>query len=390
MNIAVFTDAFYPQVNGVVTSLMNTSRELSRRGHRVVLFAPKPDRKKAITEDFGDIRVVLAPGIKAPYYPDIRLTWPFNGFVWKALREMKVDLLHFHVPFTLGAECILDGKLLKKPVVGTFHTFFGEEEYLKIAGKGNSKFLKGLVWRYCLLFYNRCRAVVSPSRYTGEELVRQGLRMNPEIIPNGVLFDETALQEADVLSSVRGKYGLTENTVLFVGRVSREKSIDVLLRAACIAGESLPDFRLLIVGDGPAMEESKALAAELNLGEKAIFAGMIPHRELLKSGIFQASKLFVTASKSENQPMTILEAMLFGLPVVGVNQRGIPEMVDGNGIVAEADDPAAIAGACLSLLRYQDLRKRTGERSAILARSYDIRATTDQMEQLYERLLAAQ
>ena len=371
-----------------MTSLMNTSRELSRRGHRVVIFAPKPARKEAITEDFGGLNVVLVPGIKAPYYPDIRLTRPFNGFVWKALREMKVDLLHFHVPFTLGAECIFDGKLLKKPVVGTFHTFFGEEEYLKIAGKGNSKFLKRLVWRYCLLFYNRCRAVVSPSRYTGEELVRQGLRMNPEIIPNGVLFDETAPREADVLS-VREKYGLTENTALFVGRVSREKSIDILLRAARIAGESLPDFRLLIVGDGPAMEESKALAAELNLGEKAVFAGMIPHRELLKSGIFQASKLFVTASKSENQPMTILEAMLFGLPVVGVNQRGIPEMVDGNGILAGADDPAAVAGACLSLLRDGDLRERMGERSTILAKSYDIRATTDQMEKLYERLLAA-
>lgn len=372
-----------------MTSLMNTSRELARRGHRVVLFAPRPARGQAIQEDFEGLRVVLVPGIKAPYYPDIRLTWPFNGFVWKALREIKVDLLHFHVPFTLGAECILDGKLLKKPVVGTFHTFFGEEEYLKIAGKGNSKFLKGLVWRYCLLFYNRCRAVVSPSRYTGEELVRQGLKMSPEIIPNGVLFDKTAPQEADVLS-MREKYGLTENTALFVGRVSREKSIDILLRAARILGESLPDFRLLIVGDGPAMEESKALAAEFNLGEKAVFAGMIPHRELLKSGIFQASRLFVTASKSENQPMTILEAMLFGLPVVGVNQRGIPEMVDGNGIVAGADDPGAIAGACLSLLRDGDLRKKMGERSAILAKSYDIRVTTDQMEQLYARLLAAQ
>jgi glycosyltransferase involved in cell wall biosynthesis len=386
VNIAVFTDAFYPQVNGVVTSLMNTSRELVRRGHRVVIFAPRPARGQVIEEDFGDIRVVLIPGIKAPYYPDIRITWPANGFVWRELLKMEADILHFHVPFTLGAECLLNARLLKKPVVGSFHTFFGEEEYLKIAGKGHSRFLREVVWGYCLFFYNRCRAVVSPSRYTGEELVRHGLRNPPEIIPNGVHFEETGVLESDV-RAVREKYGLTENTALFVGRVSREKSIDILLRAAGKMAESLPDMRLLIVGDGPAMEESRALASELGLGGNVVFAGMIPHAELLKSGIFQASKLFVTASGSENQPMTILEAMLFGLPVVGVNRRGIPEMLDGNGIAVESGDPAAIAEACLSLLNDGELRRRMGERSALLAPRYDIRATTDRMEQLYARLM---
>jgi len=385
MNIAIFTDAFYPQVNGVVTSIMNSSRELIFRGHRVIIFAPMPGKGSKIREDFGEISVVLLPSIKAPYYPDIRITSPVNGKVMRILKDFKVDIIHFHVPFSIGVLSIICAKLMKKPLVGSFHTFFAEEEYLRIAGMENCRFLKWFVWRYCMLFYSRCDAVIAPSRYTAEELVRQGVRIQPIIIPNGVHLESNIIKEI-YSRGAREKYGLSDNTILFVGRVSKEKSIDVLLRAAEILSKKVSDFKMIIVGDGPSFEDFKKMSRDLGINDRVIFTGMIPHEELLSSGIFQASKIFVTASRSENQPMTILEAMLFGLPVIGVNRRGVPELIDGNGFLVEADDHEGIAARCLEVLENDELRLKLGKRSSELALNFNIKRTTDMMEDLYARL----
>ena len=111
---------------------------------------------------------------------------------------------------------------------------------------------------------------------------------------------------------------------------------------------------------------------------------MIPNKKLLESGIFHKMKFFVTASTSENQPMTILESMMFGLPIIGPDAKGIPEMIDkGNGLIFKSNDVEELANKMKMLLDDEELRLNCGKRSIELIPNHDIKNTTKTMEKLY-------
>lgn len=385
LNIAYFLDNFYPQVNGVVTSSINTCSEMSKRGHRVLAVAPKPFDLKNYPEDYFPYDIVFQDGFPAYFYPDFNFTYTFDNRIYKKLKEFKPDLIHFHAPFTLGYQAIRIAKKLKVPVVGTFHTFFAEPEYLKLIGMENNKFLQNFGWFYSNNFFNKCDMAVSPGKATAEILKKNKLKTPIQIISNGV--ECMKYQNFNCSYKLTFSYKEEFDYILYIGRVSQEKDIDILLDSLTILLKKKKNTILVVVGGGPSIEDLKKRSVELGIKDNVIFTGMIPNKDLLESGLLKKVKLFVTASTSENQPMTILESIMFGLPIVGVDARGVPELVEGNGFIVKPKDPEALAEKMYEILSNEKLRETFSKRSLELSEKYDIRNTSDVMEKMYMSLL---
>ena len=385
MNIAIFTDTFIPRFDGIITSILNTTGEFKRRGHNVKIIAPRirKNQEDIIREYNPNLNVSLIPGVKAMFYPDFRITLPATPWIIRTLKKLKVDIIHFHTPFTLGMEAILAAAYLGKPLVSTFHTYFVEPEYLKIVHLHRLPGLTRFGWGYSNFYHNMCDVTVSPSQFTADELERNNLKCPIRVVSNGIPLREPKKFTEAEKEAIRKKYGLKKNVILFIGRISVEKCIDVVMKAAKQIFENRDDTTLLIVGDGPAFDYLKKTSVDLGIQDNTVFTGGIPHDDLLKSGLFEISRFFITASTSENQPMTIIEASMFGLPLIGVNARGVPEMIKGNGFIAEPGNSEEIAGYMEKLLEDDDLYKEMSIKAKEMGSNYDIRKTTDKMLDLY-------
>ncbi|MGQ9778677.1 MAG: glycosyltransferase [Bacillota bacterium] len=385
LRVAFFVDNFYPQFNGVLTSYMNTVRELVRRDHEVFIVAPKIASKKRYDPKNFPYPLLYRRGIPAFFYPDFRLTPPFSLTSLLHTRRFAADIIHFHSPLTVAMQGIATARLLGIPLVGTFHTFFAEREYLRVVGLEDWDWLVKAGWWYNNLFYNACDVVVSPSRWTAQELRAHGVRPRIEVIPNGIeLSRYAALKPGGPLPCA-----LPEGAeiVLYVGRVSREKCLEVLIEAMRYLVETRPQTHLVIVGDGPARGELMALVRAWGLEAKVIFTGFIRNEELLSSGLLGQARVFATPSTSENQPMTILEAMIFGLPIVGVAARGVPELIVDNGFVCPPGKARAMAEAIGRILADEELRAKMAAASRRLAQEYSIEKTTEKLLTVYREAI---
>lgn len=385
LKIAYFMDNFFPQVNGVVTSSINTCFEMARKGHNIFAVTLKPESFSDYKEDYFPFPVYFQKGFPAEFYPDFSFTYPFDKEVFKKTKEFNPDIIHFHAPFTIGYQAIRIARKLKIPVIGTFHTFFAEKEYLSIVGLEKWSILQKIGWWYSNNFFNRCDAVVSPGIQTARILKENGLKTYLEIISNGV--------EVDKYSNFNFKNDLNiniknnEDWIVYIGRVSKEKCIDTLIDAIEIVINKNSNARLLVVGGGPYLENLRNIIVQRKINDKVVITGMIPNKKLLESGILKKMKIFVTASTSENQPMTILESIMFGLPIVGVNARGVPELIENNGFVVEPNNPQEMAEKILEILFNEELRLKFSKRSLELSDKYNIRNTSQKMEDLYYRVI---
>ena len=186
LNIAFFLDNFFPQVNGVVTSSINTAKELARRGHNIFGIVPSVDKNISLPKEYFPFPIEFHKGTAAFLYPDFIFTSPFKPNVIKTMKIFKPDIIHFHAPMTLGYKAIFVSKFLSVPVIGTFHTFFAEPEYLSIIGMEKSRFLNNFGWWYSNQFFNRCDAVISPGKATAAFFKEKKLDNEIKIISNGV------------------------------------------------------------------------------------------------------------------------------------------------------------------------------------------------------------
>ena len=354
MKIAFFTDCFVPQVNGIVTSLFDLAKGLSDSGHQVFIVAPRYYRRYREFE-YPNVRVLRMPSMPALFYDDYRITLPFDIKIFNILRKEGIDIVHFEAPFTVALAGIAIAKMLRKPIVGTFHTFIVDPHYLK-HGFPTSKGFQKFGWEYCKFYYNKCDLVTTPSNFTRKELIRHGLKKEIAIISNGIdisMFDNSAAEEFGA------QHGLTGPILFFVGRMAHEKNIEYLIDSMVPVFKSYPSSKLLLIGDGPQFAEVKGFIENRDLSGNILMLGRMEHSDLVKSGIFGIADIFVTASETENQPMSILEAMANGIPCVGLSEKGIPDLIidEVNGLVVPNNDKDAFSRAIMAILGNDDLKK---------------------------------
>ncbi|MBB6479085.1 glycosyltransferase [Spirochaeta isovalerica] len=388
LKIAYFSDTFYPQINGVVSSLINLARSLADKGHKIYIVAPKVDKD---FEEFSypGITILRISSVKASFYEDFRWAKIISLKTYKVLKDADIDVIHFETPIGLGIMAINMARLLNTPLVGTYHTFISDPRYIKHWKLFKpTVLLQNISWFYSNQFYNRTDLTTAPSQSTIVELKENGC--NPPLmktISNGIdpaIFDNSRSDE------VRKTYGLEGKTILYVGRIAHEKSIDILLTAFFKAAEIDGDMKIMIVGHGPQMDDIKEMIDRSPYKSRIILTGAIPHDELVVSGIYGACEVFATASETENQPMTILEAQVNGCVCVGVDARGVPGMIENgqSGIIVEKGDTEAMARAFLTILGSEEKLSSMKNKTLENVKEHFLPSVVEQWEREYRALIS--
>jgi glycosyltransferase involved in cell wall biosynthesis len=384
MRIAIFSDTFFPdQINGAAHVAFQSAKILESRGHTVKVFTVSIKYGSKVPPMEKKFTIKRVPSLPFWGYARERITLPF-GFAFRQVKKFNPDIIHAHMPFALGWEAVWAAKLLGKPLIGTHHTFF--DHYLKHV-KLDYLWFKKPSWKIVTAFYNRCDLVLTPSRAMAAGIRQHGLYRPVKVAANPVdtnLFHPATPADKQRLKE---KFGLKGPVVLYQGRVSYEKSIDQILRAFARVSNQLPDAKLMIVGDGPERKKIEHLAHKLEIQDHVLFTGFLLGNDLVEA--MQTADVFVTASKSENMPLSVLEAMGCGLPVIGVRALGIPEVVRDqiSGFIVEPDQVAELAQKIVELLANPDLLRKF----SIAAREFSMQHSYDtvglELETIYEQLI---
>jgi glycosyltransferase involved in cell wall biosynthesis len=382
MKIAIFSDTFPPQVNGVANSVHQSAFALQALGHEVYVFTVSSKNNFELQKSIGNKYTIFSlPSLPAPVYAGERLGIPV-GFSFKIIKTIKPHVLHVHTPFSVGWEAVLMKQLFKIPLIGTHHTFY--DHYVKHL-KMDFFWMRKLSWKYTIAYYNQCDLVLSPSQSLAKQLINYGLKRNIKVVPNFIDVDffkpVSGMKERNKLKEY---FGLNNKLLIYMGRLSYEKSIDQILLAFKISLQDIKNLKLLLVGDGPEKKFLEKLAKNLGLEEKVLFLGFRYNNELVK--ILQAGDIFLTMSKSENMPLSVLEALATGLPVIAPDALGLPEIVINgyNGFLVTPDDYKGMSQKIIELIKNEKLRKKFSFNARCLAINYSKNKISQLLNEIYQ------
>jgi 1,2-diacylglycerol 3-alpha-glucosyltransferase len=387
MKIAIFSDTYLPQTNGVATVVSQSAKSLSECGHDVWIFTVSGQHKNLTqSPDDQKVTLVILPSLKTAAYSGERFTLP-TGAAVRRLRKFNPDIIHSHTPFAVGWEAVLGAKILKTAFVGTHHTFY--DHYLKHI-KADYKWAKKLSWKYTSAYYNRCDLVLSPSQSLADAMTRTGLKKPVAVLPNPIETDlfRPCVDRATKLK-LKKKFGLKGRSLVYMGRVSYEKNIDQVIRAFALALRKNPDLELMIIGDGPEKNNLERLSQQIGIANKVIFTGALQRDQDNLVCALQANDAFITASKSENMPMSVIEAISVGLPTIMVSEKGLVELTkDGvTGFLVKADDLTAMAEKIVTLCSDQRRLKKFSQESRVFALKYSKENVTNLLLEAYRRAI---
>jgi glycosyltransferase involved in cell wall biosynthesis len=376
MNIVFITEAYLPITNGVVHVIQLTSEELVRRGHHVRIIAPSP------VGVHPKSRIVhYVPSVPFPGGSGYQLAFPVFSTANKLIEQ--ADIVHTHHPFTMGSWAQSVAHNNKKPFLFTNHTqYLRYTHHLPVAGSLITRPLSS----YLTTFANNCTVVIAPAAQTAAALQESGVTRPIQVIPNGIEIERFAAG-----NSLRWRATLNipqqATILLFTGRLAEEKNIDFLIRAVAELDEQI---HLVIVGGGPDQDQLKALTTTLNIAHKVHFLGEISYR--LMPDVYAGADIFVTASKTEVHPLTLLEAQAAGLPAVVVQAPGTAEIVQDEitGLVTKPTQTAFVAALRQLILR-PALAVQLGKAARKYASNYSVATSVDRLidtYQLAKRLVA--
>ena len=389
MKICLFTDSFLPYISGVSSAVLNQANELIRRGHDVDIFHPRPKKEDALERVPGlDERVgvfSLPISLPTPNIPKLRFAVPLFLYSYRRLRKTSPDLIHVHTEFGCGLEGSFLGHWKKVPVIGTFHTFFAEPEYLKQFHLPDLEITQKAMWKYSVSFYNRCSHIVSPSKSVRDHLVARGLTTKATVLSNGI--ESVTLRPKEEITAFRKSMGIEDFSFIYIGRVSPEKSLSIALEAFERVLKVNSKAKFVLIGNGPADAAVDAKIAELGIGSAVIRTGRIERDRIMAENYPLLGDVFITASKTENQPVSMLEAMVFGLPMVAPRAKGIPELVEHgeNGMLFEPDDVCGMAAAMVTLMTDAETLKYQHETTLAIVATHDMKHVGDQLEGIYKK-----
>ncbi len=313
MRIALFSEAFQPQVNGVVRTQVELVRYLCGRGHEVLQAVPyyKANPRQE--------QVVEFRALPFPLYPEMPIIlphWRFHRREFERVEAFKPDLVHLMSPGVLAYFGQLWARRHGCPVVASYETDI--IRYMHYYGFGR---FEPQLWRYLRWLFNNCHHTYVPSQVTKNQLINAGIR-DVRVFERGV--DNVLFHPGKRSEAVRKSFGVEPGgtLVLYAGRLSKEKSLDVLLRAFTrLAGEH-PKMRLVVTGDGP---RRRALVRSFT-SPGITFTSWKGGEEL--ATLFASADVFALPSSTETLSLVSLESMASGIPVLAMNAGGVRDIVE--------------------------------------------------------------
>jgi glycosyltransferase involved in cell wall biosynthesis len=374
----MMVDSYKPYISGVTNYVEINKRYLEQAGHEVFVFT------------FGDVdfkddepRVIRSRGVPladSGFYLSMR----YSRTAKKLLQTM--DVVHVHHPFLSGRLALRYCRPLQIPVIYTNHTRYDlyAQAYLPMMPDEVSQ---GLLQAYMPTFCKAVDLVITPSPGMEKILHQLNVEVPIEVVPNGV--DLKDFHSAAPLS--RAQFGYKDDDILLVyaGRIALEKNLPFLLESFKGISQALPNVHLLLIGSGVQQydEEIRALVSELQLDQRVRFTGLISYDQL--PAYLAMCNIFVTASVTEVHPLSVIEAMGAGLPIMGIESVGVGDTVEDGvtGFLATHDQPAFTAKLtrlCLDL----NLRAQMSDSARKASSAYAIEHTTKIMLKHYEKLVA--
>lgn len=369
MKVALFTDTFLPDINGVARTLGRWVKYLEAHDVSCKVFAPESAENggsgysSSMVERFYSIPFLL--------YPECKLAIPNPIQLNRTLLEFAPDLIHVATPFNLGLYGLHCAKKHKIPIVASYHTHFDQYlHYYKI------QWMEAMLWKYMMWFHQTCRRIYVPSLSALRYLEKKGL-CNLEIWSRGV--DVSRFHPNVDRPRVLARYGAdpAKFTLLYVGRLAPEKSVDVLLAAFDrLPGAVRGRMQLIVAGDGPLFKE---FAERCGGRPDLMFPGFVTGNAL--SELYAAADLFVFPSATETFGNVVLEAMASATAVVGAAAGGVQDMVrhGQNGWLCPPGDADAFAQAVVTLFERPMLRQTLAQGG----RKYSLHQS---WERIFERL----
>lgn len=390
MKIAIFTDVFLPKVDGIVTSLEQLILELDRQGHEVLVVAPSA---KGGPKKLGKkAQILYLPSIPAFVYPDWRLGL-LSLKLNKTFKDFSPDIVQIPTLANVGMMGIFLARAQSIPLVGVFHVNFMKPEYLQLLGiKRGTRFVESLGWKFAKLGYSPCVAIISPSESVKKELTMHNFPNPLFVCPNGLQVD-TEATNLTAHNKFKKKWNIDPTkTFLYVGRLSKEKNVKTLVKVFHSVHAKDPDTKLLLVGDGPEREELEEMVRHLNLQKNILFAGEIKHDELFKLGIFKMARAFVSCSTSEVQPMSMIEALFYGLPIITSLSQGMVDLVENgkSGYLVKPNIVAGFATKMLKLINDEKVYALMSENSKKMSQRFTIEHTTTCYLSLFNKIIAGE
>ncbi|MGE0803065.1 MAG: glycosyltransferase [Lautropia sp.] len=379
MQIALYTDSFFPELGGIQDSVATLARELGRRGHRVLVIAPAAATGDFAVAGLAPAELDLGPRVaiaRGPALPLPGSTGQSRLFVptpptWRAIAGFRPDVVHLHTFLSAGWTGARHAALLGVPLIGTNHwavDAFGDYAPARLAApalRAGSR----LVNR----FYRRCRIVTTPSRATARQMRRAGFAGELRVISNPI----DTLRFSPHLAPPAA-----DHHVVYAGRLAIEKKIDVLIDAFARVAATRPRITLTIAGHGNDRARLLARAAASPAADRIRFVATLDHDAL--AALLRSATVFATASTSETQCMALLQAMACAVPAVVVASRALPEVVGAAaGLIAKPDDTADFAAQLAQLVDDASLHRRLAAGALARARASAVARVIERWEALY-------
>lgn len=331
MRIGLFTDTYPPEINGVANSTYLLKNALEKLGHEVYVVTTNAQGGiDSHWEDDG--RILRFKGTELRFLYGYVLTSPFHFRALQEIKDLHLDIIHCQTEFGVGIFAHICAAQLDLPIVCTYHTTY--EDYTHYINFINSATVdtaaKKVIARLSRDYGNRANAVIAPSIKTKNMLLGYHIRKDITVIPTGLELDifDPAKEDKAKTAAIRKQYGIGEDDLMFisVGRLAEEKSVDVIIHWIADANKAGIRCYLLLVGSGPQEESYRKLVESLGMKDHIIFAGAKPKEEV--PDYYRASDAFVSASLSETQGMTFIEALASGLPLFARYDEVLEKLIE--------------------------------------------------------------
>ena len=380
MKILITTDLYATKTNGVVTSIRNLTEELQKKGHEIRILTVSETLKSHKSENVYYIKSLPLDVV----YPDIRMPVYYHHRYIRELIEWKPDVIHSQCEYFSYHFASYISKKTGAPIVHTYHTLY--EQYVTYV-LPNQQLGAHLIALLSRLRLRNAEAVVAPTHKVEHVLQDYGLSNPIHVIPSGISLEQHHRRiSAQEYLEMRKELGIPEECTVLInlGRLGTEKRITELIELFSIVLKTNSDLMMLIVGDGPAKSELENLAVKLGIADHVIFTGMVDPAEVYK--YYQLGDIFVSASTSETQGLTYIEAAANGLPLLCRRDPCLEDvLIEGcNGFEYETEEE--FCQLLNTILQNPEWRQMASEQSTHIAKNYDKATFAEKIENVYEAI----
>jgi 1,2-diacylglycerol 3-alpha-glucosyltransferase len=325
LNIGLFTDTYYPEINGVANSVYMLKNELEQIGHNVYVFttttpgAPKYEHN-----------VFRVSSIPFALITERRVGLFYQPKLASMIKKLNLDIIHTNTEFSLGIFGRIMARELKLPMVHTYHTIYEDYTHYLTHFKSLDNRAKAFARVFSKVCCNTVEQVIVPTEKVKELLLKYSVHKDISVVPTGVDLKKfnPELYTADEVDALKQQYGIEkgDKVLLYLGRVSKEKNISEIIEALPEYTKIRENVKFIIIGSGPEMEVLNHIVSKYDLQNHVIFTGSQPWDSV---GLFyQLGDVFVSASQSETQGLTYIEAMAAGVPVVAKQDKCLETILE--------------------------------------------------------------